>query len=75
MDTRHAFAELGLTPGATAHEVKAAWRRLVSHWHPDRNDSAGAVARISVRLIHELIASGPLSEPREFAGIDGIPRH
>ena len=46
MDTHHAFAELGLDPGATAHEVKAAWRRLVSQWHPDRNDSAGAVARM-----------------------------
>ncbi|MFM5884086.1 MAG: hypothetical protein ACKOQ3_01920 [Novosphingobium sp.] len=40
-------------------------------FEPERNISAGAVARISVRLIHELIASGPLSEPREFAGIDG----
>lgn len=46
MDTRHAFAELGLEPGATAHEVKAAWRRLVSHWHPDRNPSTSALARM-----------------------------
>jgi len=46
MDTRNAFAELGLEPGATAHEVKAAWRRLVSHWHPDRNPSTSALARM-----------------------------
>ena len=41
-----AFAELGLRPDATEVEVKAAWRRLVSHWHPDRNASAAAVDKI-----------------------------
>jgi molecular chaperone DnaJ len=45
-DIDNAFAELGLTPGATEPEVKAAWRRLVSRWHPDRNDSAAAVAKM-----------------------------
>ena len=45
-DTNSAFAELGLTPTATEHEVKTAWRRLVSQWHPDRNASAAAVARM-----------------------------
>ncbi len=70
MDTRHAFAELGLTPGATAHEVKAAWRRLVSHWHPDRNDSAGAVARMqrindAFRVIHRAgLGATPEAAPR-----------
>lgn len=46
MDTDHAFAELGLAPSATEDEVKAAWRRLVSQWHPDRNGNTGAVARM-----------------------------
>ncbi|WP_254789865.1 DnaJ C-terminal domain-containing protein [Variovorax sp. OV329] len=46
MDTDNAFAELGLAPDATEREVKAAWRRLASQWHPDRNESAGAVARM-----------------------------
>ncbi len=46
MDTDNAFAELGLAPSATENEVKAAWRRLVSQWHPDRNDHSGAVARM-----------------------------
>lgn len=46
MGSHDAFAELGLAPGAGEMEVKAAWRRLVSRWHPDRNDSAGAVARM-----------------------------
>jgi molecular chaperone DnaJ len=46
LDTENAFAELGLAPDATEREVKAAWRRLASQWHPDRNDSAGAVAKM-----------------------------
>lgn len=45
-DIDSAFAELGLTPAATEADVKAAWRRLVSQWHPDRNDSAAAHARM-----------------------------
>ena len=43
-----AFAELGLTPDATEPQVKAAWRRLVSQWHPDRNGSAAAVASVAM---------------------------
>jgi molecular chaperone DnaJ len=46
LGTENAFAELGLAPDATEREVKAAWRRLASQWHPDRNDSAGAVAKM-----------------------------
>ena len=38
-----AYAELGLTPGASESEVRAAWRRLVSRWHPDRNPSKDAL--------------------------------
>lgn len=41
-----AFAELGLSPEASEREVKAAWRRLVSQWHPDRNTSTAAHARM-----------------------------
>ncbi|WP_088285301.1 DnaJ C-terminal domain-containing protein [Ideonella sp. A 288] len=46
MKTDTAYAELGLAPGASEREVKAAWRRLVSRWHPDRNASAHAVRRM-----------------------------
>jgi molecular chaperone DnaJ len=38
-----AYAELGLPLGASEAEVKAAWRRLVSRWHPDRNTTPHAV--------------------------------
>ncbi len=46
MGTDDAFAELGLASGASEREVKAAWRRLASRWHPDRNGSADAVVRM-----------------------------
>ena len=39
-----AYVALGIPPGAPAGEVKAAWRRLASRWHPDRNPSAEAAA-------------------------------
>jgi molecular chaperone DnaJ len=41
-----AYAELGLTLGASEAEVKAAWRRLVSQWHPDRNKTTLALGRM-----------------------------
>jgi len=44
--TENAYAELGLAPGASEAEVKVAWRRLASHWHPDRNQSAAASERM-----------------------------
>ena len=46
LSTDNAYAELGLAPGASETEVKAAWRRLVSLWHPDRNSSASAVQKM-----------------------------
>ncbi len=46
MVTENEYAELGLAPGATEREVKAAWRRLVSQWHPDRNPSDAALGRM-----------------------------
>ena len=46
MSPDHAYAELGLAPGASDDEVKAAWRRLASQWHPDRNRSAAAISRM-----------------------------
>ncbi|MEJ8858503.1 DnaJ C-terminal domain-containing protein [Variovorax robiniae] len=61
MGTDNAFAELGLAPDATDSEVKAAWRRLVSQWHPDRNSSADAVARMQRinRAFEEIRNAGP----------------
>ncbi len=46
MTVDDAYAELGLPRGADLTQAKAAWRTLVSRWHPDRNDHAGASARM-----------------------------
>lgn len=46
VETDNSYAVLGLSPGATETEVKAAWRKLVSQWHPDRNQHPHAVGRI-----------------------------
>lgn len=70
--TDNAFAELGLAPGASETEVKAAWRRLVSQWHPDRNDSARAVAKMQRinQALKTIRLRGFGAEP-ERAGADG----
>lgn len=38
---------LGLTPGAGAVEINAAWRRMIAEVHPDKGGSAEASARIN----------------------------
>jgi molecular chaperone DnaJ len=73
LGTDNAFAELGLASDATEHEVKAAWRRLASQWHPDRNASSDASARMQrINQAFEHIrrtgfttraASGPVPQP------------
>lgn len=40
------WSVLGVEPGASAAEIREAWRRQVSHWHPDRNPSPNATARL-----------------------------
>jgi molecular chaperone DnaJ len=67
------YRELGLAPGCTDAEVKAAWRRLAARWHPDRNRSPQALRKIqrinrALDEIRRFRASsfGPLTE-------DGFP--
>lgn len=64
MGTADAYAELGLAPGASPDEVKAAWRRLVKQWHPDRNDAPDALARMQrINTAYEAICVGPAGTP------------
>lgn len=65
-DIDSAFAELGLRPGASEADVKAAWRRLVSVWHPDRNPSAAAPARMQRinRAVEAIRRAGYRAPPR-----------
>lgn len=46
MDIDDPWAELGLAPGADAAAIKAAWRRLVAQWHPDRNKAPNAHSKM-----------------------------
>jgi DnaJ-class molecular chaperone len=49
------YHELGVAPGSSDAEVKAAWRRLAARWHPDRNASPEALRKIQ-RINHALAA-------------------
>ena len=49
-DVQRALQNLSLPPTATSAEVKAAYRRMIAHWHPDRFASATADEQ---RLAHE----------------------
>lgn len=64
MSTDTAFRELGLQPGASEAEIKAAWRRLVSRWHPDRNASQAAVEKMQrINQAFELLQAAAAGAP------------
>jgi molecular chaperone DnaJ len=68
LSTETAYQELGLAPGASDAEVKAAWRRLVSRWHPDRNASRAAVEKMQrINQAFELLrdAAGAMPAAKE----------
>jgi molecular chaperone DnaJ len=46
LEVNECYDELGLEPGSSDAQVKAAWRRLAAQWHPDRNDSPQALRKI-----------------------------
>ena len=45
-----AYARLELKPGATAAEAKAAWRRLMQRYHPDRHSQDPRKQEVATRL-------------------------
>lgn len=73
MSIDDAYIELGLSPGASDAEVKSAWRKKVSQWHPDRNASAEAAAlmqrinaayeRIRLAAVSTVADAGPAPAP------------
>lgn len=78
-----AYAELGLAPGASEADIKAAWRRLVSHWHPDRHPGPAALARMQrINQAYRLLrrsgarpgpAHGSEQGPADHAPAQGAP--
>lgn len=74
MDLQAAYAELGLSRPADEATVKAAWRRLASQWHPDRNPSQQAVRRMQ-RINHafEQIRSAGFAAPQGASSASPAP--
>lgn len=72
LDIDSAFAELGLTSEATEQDVKAAWRRLASRWHPDRNDSPSASAKMQ-RINRAVEAIRQAGRLKPQGGANGAP--
>ena len=62
-----AFRLLGLSAGASLREVKSAYRRLISTYHPDRDPSPEALEKSKMlNVAYELIAKhlyGPIIGP------------
>ena len=59
LDTTQAYRMLGLAPGATADEVKTAYRDLAQVWHPDRfpdNNRLREKAEQNLQRINEAYA-------------------
>ena len=67
-DIRQAYSDLDLPPGASAQEVKEAYRRLARALHPDLNPQSLGVLMTRVnnayhRLIKHLAADMPENQP------------
>ena len=53
-DLSWCYRELGLDPGASAAEVKQAWRDLAQVWHPDRFPSNERLQRKAVETLQRI---------------------
>ncbi len=68
MDYKDYYATLGLDPGASADEVKKAYRKLARKYHPDVSKEAGAEARFKeVAEAYEV-----LKDPEKRAAYDAL---
>ena len=56
------FSVLGVTPGASADEVAAAYRDLAKAWHPDRRGEAGEDRMAEINVAYELLRAGALQD-------------
>lgn len=78
LDAAQAYRLLGLAPGATADEVKTAYRDLAQVWHPDRfpdNDRLREKAQQNLQRINEayaLLRDLPPAAPAYVAAAPGL---
>lgn len=62
------YEALGVTPKATAEEIKAAYRKLVKKYHPDHASESGAIEKfLAVQEAYEV-----LSDPERRAEYDRL---
>lgn len=51
------YSKLGVSPAATADQIKAAYRKKAAQYHPDKNPSPDAAARFrEVQEAYEVIS-------------------
>jgi len=77
MPKRDPHVILGLRPGASASDVKAAWRRLARMHHPDLASGDPAAAKAATRQMAEINAAYEALRPNGRAAIppaDGARR-
>ncbi|NMG75687.1 DnaJ C-terminal domain-containing protein [Aromatoleum diolicum] len=66
-----AYDLLGLAPGASAKEIKKAFRRLAMRWHPDRNADPAALEHFkALRAAYEDLLAGLAVEADDEDGAD-----
>ncbi|MDP3230521.1 MAG: DnaJ C-terminal domain-containing protein [Acidovorax sp.] len=68
MEFKNYYETLGVTPGATADEIKKAYRKLARKYHPDVSKEPDAVARMTD--LNE--ANAVLSDPEKRAAYDRL---
>ncbi|WP_298595969.1 J domain-containing protein [Zoogloea sp.] len=67
---------LGVTPDASAAEIKRAYKRLAMRWHPDRNPDPTAHDQFRrVREAFERLTQPVADEPDDDAATDPPPPH
>jgi hypothetical protein len=75
MPKRDPYAVLGLSAGASATAIKAAWRRLARQHHPDLASADPAAVRVATRQMAEINAAYEALRPNgKFSAVPGATR-